>query len=239
MTDSLKLTPADVTPDTVIDRIRYLIQLSNITQNAFAHRLGIDPGNMSKHLNGKLPVTEGLINRIVVEMGVSKKWLKEGLDVPFPKPIHAAEIKDGHTIIQHRNVPGGTPIYDIDATAGFGELSMMFTEDNIVGMIALPQVPENTRIVRVSGNSMEPNISHGDYVAIRELSGTRNIFWGQIYVVVLDDYRMVKVIRRHRGDTSKVILHSFNEEYDDMEVERTDIRALYLVEAIISCKVLN
>lgn len=234
-------TPAQTyeTPDTVIDRIKYLIQLSNMTQNAFAHRLGIDAGNMSKHLNGKLPVTEGLLNRIVVEIGVSKKWLKEGLDVPFPKPIHATEIKEGHTSIQYRKIAGGTPIYDIDATAGFGELSRMFTEDNIVGMIALPQVSEHTRIVRVSGNSMEPKICNGDYVAIRELSGTRNIFWGQIYVVVLDDYRMVKVIRRHHDDKSKVILHSFNEDYDDMEVERADIHALYLVEAIISCKVLN
>lgn len=210
-----------------------------MTQNAFAQRLGIDPGNMSKHLNGKLPVTEGLINRIVVETGVSKRWLKEGHDVPFPKPMHATQIDHGHSAIQKRNITGGTPIYDIDATAGFGELSRMFTEDNIVGMINLPQVPDHSRIVRVSGNSMEPQICSGDYVAIRELTSTRNIFWGQIYVVVLDDYRMVKVIRRHQNNADKVVLHSFNTEYDDMEVERTDIRALYLVESIISCKVLN
>lgn len=231
-------TVQDNTPDTVIDRIKHLIQISRLTQNAFAHRLGIDPGNMSKHLTGKLPVTEGLLNRIVVEMGVSKKWLKEGLDVPFPKPIHATEIASGHTAIQYRNITGGTPIYDIDATAGFGELSRMFTEDKIVGMLSLPQVPQNCRIVRVSGDSMEPKISDGSYVAIRELTGIRNIFWGQIYVVVMEDYRMVKVIRRHR-DPRKVILHSLNDQYDDMEIERIDIQALYLVEAIISCKVLN
>lgn len=65
----------------------------------------------------------------------------------------------------------------------------------------------------------------------------RNIYWGQIYVVVMEDYRMVKTVRRHH-DQSKVILHSINPDYDDMEVDRRDIIALYLVEAILNYSVL-
>ena len=57
----------------VIGRIRYLISQSRLTQANFSKRLGIDPTNMSKHLNGRLPITEGLINRIAVDMGVSKR----------------------------------------------------------------------------------------------------------------------------------------------------------------------
>ena len=88
------------------------------------------------------------------------------------------------------------------------------------------------RIVRVSGDSMSPVIRNGDYIAVRELSNLRQIFWGQIYVVILDDYRMVKYIRRH-DDPEMVILRSENKRYDDMIIERMEIRDLMFVQNII------
>jgi phage repressor protein C with HTH and peptisase S24 domain len=50
--------------------------------------------------------------------------------------------------------------------------------------------------------------------------------------VLLDDYRMVKYIRKH-SDPSMVILRSANKEYDDIEVRKSDIRDLFVVEHII------
>ena len=52
-------------------------------------------------------------------------------------------------------------------------------------------------------------------------------------MVELDDYRMVKYVRRH-ADPGLVILHSDNPEYDDMDVPRADIRSLYIVESILN-----
>ena len=69
----------------IISRIKYLIQLKRISQAEFARRINIDPSNLCKHLTSKLPITDVLINRIVVEMGVSKQWLKYGDDVPYSK----------------------------------------------------------------------------------------------------------------------------------------------------------
>ena len=93
-------------------------------------------------------------------------------------------------------------------------------------------VSSNCRIVKVSGDSMSPVIRNGDYIAVRELSNTRQIYWGQIYVVLLDDYRMVKYIRRHT-DPQLVILRSENPNYDDIEVPRSDIRELMFVQNIL------
>ena len=73
-------------------------------------------------------------------------------------------------------------------------------------------------------------------VAFLHFSDPRNIFWGQIYVVQLEEYRMIKYIRRH-ADPSMVILHSDNPAYDDMDVPRADIRALYIVEAVLNYEV--
>ena len=96
----------------------------------------------------------------------------------------------------------------------------------------MPAVHPDCCIVRVSGDSMSPVIGNGDLIAIREVRNPNLIFWGQIYVVLLDDYRMVKYIRRH-PDASQVILRSENSRYDDIEVAKSDIRSLFLVENII------
>ena len=91
---------------------------------------------------------------------------------------------------------------------------------------------QDCRIVRVSGDSMSPVIRSGDMLAVRELSDIQDIFWGQIYVVLLEDYCMVKYVRRH-NDPTKVILRSENPDYDDMEIDRDKIRELMFVQNII------
>lgn len=215
----------------IIGRIKYLIREIKMTQGEFAEKIGCDQSNLSKHLKGRLPISEALINKIVINLGVSKAWLKDGTDVPFAKQsggsmpclmLDESEMKSMK----------GTPIYDIDVTAGGQSRSIMFTDEHMVGAVNLPSISPDCRIVKVSGDSMKPVICNGDYIAVRELSNMSQIFWGHIYVVVLDDYRMVKYLRRHE-DPNKVILRSENPKYDDMEVNRSDIRDLLVVQNIL------
>ena len=226
----------------VVDRIRYLITFLRKTQAQFGRLIGVDPTNMSKILSQRIPVTDRVINRIVVNLGVSKQWLTEGTDVPFPRTLDtAAEVPTintpdapAHSLVARQ----GAPIYDIDVSAGCQELSRMFTEDRIIGRMDMPSVKASHPIVRVSGDSMSPRIIHNGYVQIRPISEFPPIFWGSFYVVVLEDYRMVKQLRRH-PDRNKVILHSVNPEYDDMEIDLLDIKKLYLVEAIFNFEIVG
>ncbi len=208
---------------TPADRIRFLIRKLGITQKEFARRIGIDPANMSKHLSGRLPVTEGLMNRISVDLGVSKTWLAHGRDVPFSKDREEGAQGGGAVV----------PIYDIDVVAGTEELAQMFTEERIIGHISLPRLKKDDVIVHVSGDSMVPVIEPGAYISINPVNDSHNIFWGQIYVIVLEDYRLVKYVRR-ADDDEKIRLVSANSDYDDMIVDRADIKAMYLVDAIIN-----
>lgn len=202
--------------------------IKGLSQARFAERMGISPANMSKHLSGKLPITLGLVNRVCLDYGVARQWLLYGHDTPFAKSEGEVKSAEGHPARR------GVPVYDIDVTAGFGPLERMFTEDRISGYIDLPGLnnPVNERIVKVSGNSMEPSILNGSYVAIREVQGD-TIFWGQVYVIILEDYRMVKIVRRH-SDPTKVILHSENPDYDDIDISRDSIIGLYMVDAVIN-----
>lgn len=220
----------------VLGRIKYLIKSSGKSQAEFARMISIDPSNLSKHLSGKLPISDALINRIVVDMGVSKLWLKEGKDVPYSKNAGVAlPVVDMMQDMQGRS--GGIPVYDIDVTAGCTPLEAQLTADRISGYVSLPRLSPDTLIVRVSGDSMTPDIIDGGMIALRPLMNPDTIFWGQIYVVVTDDFRLVKYVRRHPDNPDKVILHSANPNYDDMEVNRADIRGMFRVEAIINCKI--
>lgn len=215
----------------IIDRIKYLIREIGLTQGEFAEKIGCDQSNLSKHLNGKLQISEALLNKIVINMGVSKAWLKDGSDVPFAK--HTSGVVPSLVIDESAlKSMKGTPVYDIDVTAGGFSRSMMFADEYIVGAVNMPNISPDCRIVRVSGDSMSPVICNGDFIAVRELSNMSQIFWGHIYVVVLDDYRMVKYIRKHH-EADKVILRSENPGYDDMEVLRSDIRELLVVQNIL------
>jgi len=215
----------------IIARIKYLMKEMGVKQVQFAERIGVDTSNLSKYLNAHMPLSEAFLNRLVVNLGVSKEWLLYGTDLPFGKTVVAVDAVDASSAPGGGG--GGTPVYDVDATAGAASgRNEMFAAENIVGWVNLPNMSPHCRIVRVSGDSMSPVIMDGDFIAVRELSNPNQIYWGQIYVVQLDDFRLVKYLRRHT-DPNMVVLRSENPQYDDMDVRRTDIHELLLVQHIL------
>lgn len=225
----------------IVDRIKYLIKLSRRTQAQFSDLINIDPSNLSKVLSRKMLPTEAFINRVVVNLGVSKRWLTEGTDIPFPK---SGDVREVHLSASESpseySAPGcgkGAPVYDIDVAAGCTPLARMFTEDRIIGRLNLPDINPDNPVVRVTGDSMSPRINSGAYLSIRPIRNLSTIAWGQIYVVIVEDYRFVKYVRRH-PDRDYVVLHSANPDYDDIELPRRDILGLYLVETILNYDVI-
>lgn len=220
----------------IIARIKYLMKEMGIKQVQFAKRIGVDTSNLSKYLNGHMPLSDSFLNRLVVNLGVSKEWLLDGVDLPFGKATVYLDSPESSLAVMGGGAsaaPKGTPVYDVDATAGnTSGRNDLFASENIVGWVNLPNVSPNCRIVRVTGDSMAPVIQDGDFVAVRELSNPDQIYWGQIYVVQLDDFRLVKYVRRHT-DPNMVVLRSENPNYDDMDVRRTDIHEMLLVQHVL------
>ena len=219
----------------IISRIKYLMKEMGVRQVQFAKRIGVDTSNLSKYLNAHMPLSESFLNRIVVNLGVSKEWLLNGTDLPFGKTPVRIDATEGRMALinQTGESGGGTPVYDVDATAGAASgRNELFSSENIVGWVNLPNMSPHCRIVRVSGDSMAPVIQDGDFVAVREVSNLNQIYWGQIYVVQLDDFRVVKYLRRHT-DPNMVVLRSENPNYDDMDVRRSDIHEMLLVQHVL------
>ena len=140
----------------IIDRIKYLMREMGVKQVKFAERIGVDTSNLSKYLNGHMPLSDSFLNRLVVNLGVSKEWLLDGTDLPFGK----TPVRIDTGVVASGNANGGTPVYDVDATAGASSgRNELFSNENIVGWVNLPNMSPNCRIVRVSGDSMAPVIT--------------------------------------------------------------------------------
>lgn len=226
--------PEEKPMDTVIDRIKYLMYLTRLNQIQFAARIGVNSGYVSRVLTGKIPASEAFLNRIALDMHVSKRWLKIGDEVPFARGMHADEINlsEEPKILPSRK---GALFYDVDVTAGSHPLADYLNSNPPVGRIDIPGIDPDSVIVKVSGNSMVPRIYEGSYIAIHPVYLSQPILWGQIYVVEIEGQRMVKYLRRGSSPAT-VILHSDNPDYDDIEIEKTDILRLYLVDKIINIR---
>lgn len=223
----------------IIGRIRHLMQSSQLSQAAFARRIGLDPSNVSKYLCERLPINDTLLNRIIVNMGVSPSWLKNGIGLPYEKrlTIHPAGNADIQTesATQSRNQEA-IPLYDIDVAAGTACHQRMFTEENLRGHLYLPELNPNWVAVRAKGDSMQPIIGNGAYICLLPVNEKDNIIWGDIYVVVTEKRRVVKYVRRN-DDPSQITLKSANPEYDPIEIPLDNIIALYPVKAIVNLNI--
>lgn len=146
-----------------------------------------------------------------------------------------------HSVISSKDIKEddyrGTLVYDIDATCGTDNRDIFSAEDNIIGSVNLPGINKHAHIIRANGNSMEPEIYDGNMVAVREIKSWDDIFYGQIYLIILDEYRMIKRIRRYEQDEENyIILRSDNPKYDDIKLHKSKIRKLFVVENILSVK---
>lgn len=227
---------------TQLDRLKYLVKIAHRSQAQFSRLIGIDPSQMSRLLSGKLKITDQFVNRLVANLGISKTWFKNGEGVPFPRVKDMPETIDAAMAINEALPdmrPAGALVYDVNATAGPEAASNMFAEDRIIGSFNFPGLNPEHPIIRVNGESMAPSIPNGAFISLRPLNNPSILEWGNVYVVILEDYRMVKIVRRCPDDKEKIVLHSINPEFDDIIVDRKDVLKMFLVEKVINMHEFN
>lgn len=235
-TQSMQTAEEQAKENPVLDRIRHLMKISHLTQAALAQRIGIDASNVSKYMTGRLPISNAFINRVIVNMGVSKEWIREGRGIPYEKGAPEGVSCEPYPVIVDP-AESGIPVYDIEVAAGLTSNDRAVTSENVLGRIKFPNMNPRWAVVRAEGDSMQPVIQNGGYVVFMPENDLDNIMWGQIYIVITETRRMVKYVRRHQ-DADMVVLRSANPDYDDMDMKREDIVALYPVKTILNMHVL-
>lgn len=154
-------------------------------------------------------------------------------------------IKDGSTDIQISNDtttssmpttsmnPGiGTPYYDVDFIGGFDEV--FNSQVNIPATnIVIRGFEKASLWCNVTGHSMEPKINHGDIIALHQCT-LNAIQYGEIYAVVLDTIRTIKILRRSPNPDKLRFIPINTNDYDEQEFDKSRIINVFEVIGSIS-----
>lgn len=154
-------------------------------------------------------------------------------------------IKDGSTDIQISNDtttssmpttsmnPGiGTPYYDVDFIGGFDEV--FNSQVNIPATnIVIRGFEKASLWCNVTGHSMEPKINHGDIIALHQCT-LNDIQYGEIYAVVLDTIRTIKILRRSPNPDKLRFIPINTNDYDEQVFDKSRIINVFEVIGSIS-----
>lgn len=154
---------------------------------------------------------------------VSVEWLITGrgemLSTMQEKKQEKSDSEEKLPKVSH-NPTIGKPYYDVDFLGGFNEIvnsQVTIPTNNIV----IQGFEKADFWCNVTGHSMEPKINHGDIIALHKCT-LEDIQYGEIYAVVLDALRTIKILRRS-SDPKKLRFVPINTtDYDEQEypVER-------------------
>ena len=127
----------------------------------------------------------------------------------------------------------GAPYYDVDFLGGF---DLTFNNQTVNPEYNIDFKPFNklgVTWVNITGHSMEPKINHGDIIALKECR-LEDVQYGEIYAVVLDTIRTVKILRKS-NDPNRMRYVPINEEnYDEQEYDNSRILRIFEVLGNIS-----
>ena len=202
-------------------KILLYLTKKGISAYEFYKNSGVTRGVLSQN-NG---ITEENIARFLAYApDVSSEWLLTG---------EGAMLKDENVPAKVSYDPSvGAPYYDVDFIGGFNEIFNNQTTIPACNFL-VPGFEKASVWCNVTGHSMEPKINHGDIIALHECS-INDIQYGEIYAVVLDTIRTIKILRR--GSTPDKLLYvPINKpDYEEQEFDISRIIKVFEVIGSIS-----
>lgn len=221
----------------ILSRIQEIASNEGITIGAMERTIGASKGVLSRAINNGTDIQAKWLSIIVENYPrYSTGWLLTGAgsmlkdDLNGIKTIDEANPSFMPTTSMNPSV--GTPYYDVDFIGGFDEV--FNSQVNIPATnIVIRGFEKASLWCNVTGHSMEPKINYGDIIALRQCT-LNDIQYGEIYAVVLDTIRTIKILRRS-PDPSKLRFIPINtEDYDEQEFDKSRIMNVFEVIGSIS-----
>lgn len=189
---------------TVRDRIKAFCKAENIAVSTFEKSIGASNGYVN---NISRSIGIDYLNTLVEKYSkLSLEWLLTGKGTMYRDDEVPAKVSYDPNV--------GKPYFDVDFIGGFSEI---FNDQTTLPAcnVLVPGFEKASVWCNVTGHSMEPKINHGDIIALRECS-INDIQYGEIYAVVLDTIRTIKILRR--GSCSDVLRYvPINQDFDEQE----------------------
>ena len=221
----------------ILSRIQEIASNEGITIGAMERTIGASKGVLSRAINNGTDIQAKWLSIIVENYPrYSTGWLLTGAGSMFKDDLNGIKTIDeanpSFMPTTSMNPSVGTPYYDVDFIGGFDEV--FNSQVNIPATnIVIRGFEKASLWCNVTGHSMEPKINHGDIIALRQCT-LNDIQYGEIYAVVLDTIRTIKILRRS-PDPSKLRFIPINtEDYDEQEFDKSRIMNVFEVIGSIS-----
>lgn len=221
----------------ILSRIQEIASNEGITIGAMERTIGASKGVLSRAINNGTDIQAKWLSIIVENYPrYSTGWLLTGAgsmlkdDLNGIKTIDEANPSFMPTTSMNPSV--GTPYYDVDFIGGFDEV--FNSQVNIPATnIVIRGFEKASLWCNVTGHSMEPKINHGDIIALRQCT-LNDIQYGEIYAVVLDTIRTIKILRRSPAPSKLRFIPINTEDYDEQEFDKSRIMNVFEVIGSIS-----
>jgi len=202
------------------ERLLKLIEhFSNGNKTSFATMIGVSPQGLSTWLTRETFDIERIYSKCE---NINADWLLTGRG-----EMLKSDADEPQPPLVTNNPALGAPYYDVDFIGGFDEVfnsqvSVPFTNIIIRGF-------EKAQLwCNVTGHSMEPEINHGDIIGLHECA-VSDIQYGEIYAVVLDTLRTIKILRKSSDPHSLRFVPINTTDYDEQDFPISRIIKVYEV----------
>ena len=216
-------------------RILFFAGTLGISKRDFYAKIGVSRGT----LESKTGITEDVVTKFFAAYPeVSVEWLMTGEGEMLKNSPSCKEKKQENSDLVEKipevsyNSAIGKPYYDVDFLGGFNEIvnsQVSIPTNNIV----IQGFEKADFWCNVTGHSMEPKINHGDIIALHKCT-LEDIQYGEIYAVVLDTLRTIKILRRSTDPKKLRFVPINTTDYDEQEYPIERIMNVYEVIGSIS-----
>lgn len=183
-------------------------------QQQFVEDVKSDKTTISQLLNGRISAPKVLFGNVCAAYPfISMDWLRDGKG-------EMLKIPDSDT----------RPHVDLYAAGGGNEVLDGVTLAQCEQVPVVPMLPRYDFTMRVTGESMQPQIRPGDVVACMRIDEPTFLQWGRIHVLSTSQGIVVKKIF-DAGDGIRCV--SFNKDYPDFVIPKQEIFSFNLVVGLI------
>lgn len=223
---------------TVLERLTMLMKEYHLSRRKFAEMINVPPTTInSLFQRGSIPSSSLIESIIKAFPSISSDWLISGKGVMSKnnllyntEPIYEFET---HTDKLENATLKAETRPRIPYTAAAGSLTSAvegITSDQCEHIPRINIFPEYDFTIIIKGDSMEPKYEGGDEVACKRIDSTSFIQWGKVHVL---DTAQGILIKRTYEDGDRIRCVSYNQEYPDFSINKSEIYSMSLVVGLV------
>ena len=212
--------------ETIFDRISTIVEkFGNGKNTVFASLIGVSEANVRNYKNGVMPKAD-FLEKIARSFDININWLLTG-----EGNMLSSESEKEEKLPSVNQTYEGAPYFNVDFIGGF---DLIVNDQTVNPDFYINYPPYNQPGVvwcNLTGHSMEPEISNGDIISLREVTTPiQYLPAGEIYGIVTEEYRTVKRIRLSQKEGFvRLIPSNKSEEFCEQEIPISMIIRVYAV----------